>query len=250
MNILEVNELSVILGGMKVLCEISFQVNTGDYVAIVGPNGSGKTTLMKAILGLLPYSGSVYFQGESRATFIAQKSLGYLPQRMSFLDQRFPATAKEIVLSGVYAHKSFPKKLSRQDSDAADEIMNTLKISELRDRPIGKLSGGQQQRVLLARALIQHPKILILDEPTVALDPQSREIFYDTIQKFNCEQHVTVLLVSHDISLMGEFASKLLYLDRQMIFYGTFENFCQSTAMSHHFGVSRHLNLPQTLNDD
>lgn len=238
---LDINELSVTRSNMTVLCEVSFQVEIGDYVAIVGPNGSGKTTLMKAILGLLPYNGSIYFHGKPLATFLAQQPLGYLPQKMSFLDQRFPATAKEIVLSGVYARKPFPKRLSRQDSDAADEIMNNLEISELQDRPIGRLSGGQQQRVLLARALVQQPKILILDEPTVALDPQSREIFYTIIQKLNREQHVTVLLVSHDVSSVGEFASKLLYLDRRVVFYGTFDSFCQSTAMSHYFGVSQHL---------
>lgn len=241
MNMIAVNKLSVTRGNMTVLHEISFQVATGDYVGIVGPNGSGKTTLMKAILGLLPYEGSVHFRGTPLATFLTQQSLGYLPQKMSLLDPRFPATAKEIVLSGVFARKHFPKRLSHQDSQAADAIMNTLEISELRDRPIGKLSGGQQQRVLLARALIQQPKILILDEPTVALDPQSREIFYDTIQKLNHEFQVTVLLVSHDISSVGEFASKLLYLDRRVVFYDTFEAFCQSATMSHYFGMSQHL---------
>lgn len=241
MNIIEVSELNITRSNMTVLQDVSFQVKSGDYVGVVGPNGSGKTTLMKAILGLLPYRGSVYFQGKPLATFLAQQPLGYLPQKMTFLDQRFPATAKEIVLSGVYARKAFPKKLSPQDSAAADEMMNLLEISSLQNRPIGRLSGGQQQRVLLARALIQRPKILILDEPTVALDPQSREIFYKTIQKLNREDQVTVLLVSHDVSSVGEFASKLLYLDRRVIFYDTFETFCQSTVMSHYFGVSQHL---------
>lgn len=241
MNILEVNELSISRGNMTVLQKVSFQVKFGDYVGIVGPNGSGKTTLIKAILGLLPYQGSIYFEGKTLATFLTQQPLGYLPQKMTFLDQRFPATVREIVLSGVYTRKTFPKKLSPQDNKAADEIMNLLEISSLQTRPIGRLSGGQQQRVLLARALIQRPKILILDEPTVALDPQSREIFYNIIQKLNCEAQVTVLLVSHDLSSIGEFASKLLYLDRRVIFYDTFEAFCQSTAMSHYFGASQHL---------
>jgi zinc transport system ATP-binding protein len=241
MNMIEVNELGVCYRGMTVLKEVSFVVKKGDYVGIVGPNGSGKTTLMKALLGILPFSGSVYFHGKHFAEFITQHPLGYLPQKMSFLDQRFPATAKEIVLSGVYARKRFPKMLSHQDAEAADAIMNTLEISQLKDRPIGKLSGGQQQRVLLARALIQQPEILILDEPTVALDPQSREIFYETIQKLNQEQQVTILLVSHDMSSVGEFASKLLYLDRRVVFYGTFDSFCQSATMSHYFGISQHL---------
>jgi zinc transport system ATP-binding protein len=119
--------------------------------------------------------------------------------------------------------------------------MEILGVTNLGNRPIGRLSGGQQQRILLARALVHHPQLLILDEPTVALDPQSRESFYATVKKLNKEKGVTVLLVSHDVGSVGHYASKLLYLDREIIFYGTFDDFCKSPKMSDYFGAGQHL---------
>lgn len=240
MNIIEVKNLTVKYRGVEALSGVGFEADTADYIGIVGPNGSGKTTLVKALLELVPYEGQVCFSGRDLSSFTKERHVGYLPQKMSFLDQRFPATAKEIVVSGVYCCKKFPKRLSRDDYRAAEEAMRTLGISNLKDRPIGRLSGGQQQRVLLARALVHRPEVLILDEPTVALDPQSREAFYATVQKLNKEDKVTILLVSHDVGSVGKYASKLLYLDRQLIFYGTFEEFCKSPKMTDYFGVGQH----------
>ncbi len=241
MKIIEVKNLSVQYRGIEALSNISFDVDTGEYIGIVGPNGSGKTTLIRVLLGLVPAQGEIRFQGKRFSDFSKQKHVGYLPQKMTFLDQCFPATAREIVVSGVYCCKKFPKRLALEDYAAAEESMRILNITNLKDRPIGKLSGGQQQRVLLARALLHLPELLILDEPTVALDPQSREAFYETVQKLNKEREVTVLLVSHDLGSVGRYASKLLYLDRQIIFYGTFEEFCKSPKMSDYFGAGQHI---------
>jgi len=237
----EVKSLSVKYNDIEALSKISFKINAGDYIGIVGPNGSGKTTLVKALLGLIPFTGKIIFQSENFSESDLRRHIGYLPQKMSFLDQRFPATAKEIVVSGMYCRKKFPRRLTDKDYIAAEAIMKTLGIANLKSRSIGRLSGGQQQRVLLARALVHSPSVLILDEPTVALDPQSRETFYDTVQKLNKEKQVTVLLVSHDIASVGKYASKLLYLDREIIFYGTFDEFCKSPKMSEYFGTSQHL---------
>ena len=240
-KVIEAKDVSVQYQGVEALKGISFDVDSGDYVGIVGPNGSGKTTLVKALLGLVPFEGTIRFLGKSLSDFTSSKHIGYLPQKMSFLDQRFPATAKEIVVSGVYCCKKFPKRLSHGDYRAAEEAMEILGVTNLGNRPIGRLSGGQQQRILLARALVHHPQVLILDEPTVALDPQSRESFYATVKKLNKEKGVTVLLVSHDVGSVGQYASKLLYLDREIIFYGTFEEFCKSPKMSDYFGAGQHL---------
>jgi len=114
--------------------------------------------------------------------------------------------------------------------------METMGIQDIRQEPIGCLSGGQQQRVLLARALVGQPRLLVLDEPTAALDPQSREMFYAVIRHLNKEHGTTVLLVSHDISTVGQVASKLLYLDRRVIFFGGFDEFCKSEVMTGYFG--------------
>ncbi|MCK9432445.1 MAG: ABC transporter ATP-binding protein [Candidatus Omnitrophica bacterium] len=240
MDIVEVKNLNVEYGGIKALSGVSFKAEAGDYTGIVGPNGSGKTSLAKALLGLIPFEGSISFQ--AAGTYCSStRHIGYLPQRMSFLDQRFPATAEEIVVSGAYCCKKFPKRLSRQDYRAAVETMESLGIGGLKDRSIGRLSGGQQQRVLLARTLLHHPQILILDEPTAALDPQSREAFYLTVQKLNRERGTTVFLISHDVGSVGKYASKLLYLDRKVIFYGTFEGFCGSPEMTEYFGPDQHI---------
>lgn len=241
MKIIEVKKLNVKYSGIEALLDVSFEVDDGDYVGIIGPNGSGKTTLVRALLGLVPFEGAVVFRGKSFCEFASREHIGYLPQKMSFLDQRFPATAKEIVASGFYCCKKFPKRLSRQDYAAAEQTMERLGIAGLKDRPIGRLSGGEQQRVLLARSLVHSPDVLIFDEPTVALDPQSRQVFYETLNKLNSEKKVTVLLVSHDVASVGKYTSKLLYLDRQVIFFGTPEEFCKSPQMTGYFGAGQHI---------
>lgn len=240
-EIIQIKNLSVKYGEIEALSDVSFDIISGDYVGIVGPNGSGKSTLIKSILGLIPFEGKIIFQGETLSDFILKNNIGYLPQKMSFIDQRFPATAMEIVVSGLYCQKKFPKRVTKNDYKSAGEIMETLDISGLADRSIGKLSGGQQQRILLARALIHSPRLLILDEPTVALDPQSRDTFASIIKKLNSEHGVTILLVSHDSGSMGKYASKLLYLDRKVVFYGTFDNFCRSDEMTKYFGADQHI---------
>lgn len=240
-RIIEVKNLRVKYQDIEALGGVTFDINAGDYVGIVGPNGSGKTTLVKALLGLVPFEGKVSFRGRNSTELAARPHIGYLPQKMSFIDQRFPATAREIVLSGVYCCKKFPISIDRKDYAAAKEAMSALGIANLKNRPIGRLSGGQQQRVLLARSLVHSPEMLILDEPTVALDPRSREAFYSTVQRLNMEKNVTVLLISHDIGSVGKYASKLLYIDRRVIFYGTFEEFCKSAQMADYFGAGQHI---------
>lgn len=241
MKLIEVKNLTVRYRGAEAISNITFDVEEGDYVGIVGPNGSGKTTLIKALLGLVEFDGKVYFSGKKFSDFSNEKHIGYLPQKISFLDQRFPATVREIVLSGVYCCKKFPKRLTRKDYLAADKALELLDMTALKWRPIGKVSGGQQQRILLARALVHKPDMLILDEPTVALDVQSHKVFYSTVKQLNKQNKVTVLLVSHDIGSIGKYASKLLYIDRKIIFYGTFEEFCKSPKMTDYFGASQHL---------
>ena len=117
-----------------------------------------------------------------------------------------------------------------------------LDIHEIKDKRIGELSGGQQQRVLLARALIGEPEFLILDEPTTALDPETRDNFFSTLKELNQNQRVTIIIVTHDVADIGKYASKLLYLDKRIIFFGSFENFCSSADMANYFGeFAQHL---------
>lgn len=232
-NILSVQNLTMKYGRNEVLSSISFEVGAGDYVGIVGPNGSGKTTLMKGLLGLLPPSeGKIQFGDKPKGTSF----IGYLPQKAVMNDRLFPAKVKEIVSIGLLGNKRLPKIITKTDFDKIDSILEKLKISDLKDRKIGDLSGGQQQRVLLARAMVSSPQMLILDEPTSALDPKIREEFYELISGLNREDGVTVLLVSHDVGSIGKYTKKMLYLDRRLVFYGSYEEFCKSKEMTEYFG--------------
>ena len=114
--------------------------------------------------------------------------------------------------------------------------MKLLNIEDLKNKKIGDLSGGQQQRVLLARALVSNPKLLILDEPTSALDPKIRNEFYELLKELNETLKVTIVLISHDIGTIGKYASRLIYLDKTLVFDGTFDEFCHSTDMTEYFG--------------
>ncbi len=239
---LDVKSLCVMYQGAEVLSQIDLVVNAGDYIGIVGPNGSGKTTLVRAVLGLLPLaSGQVVLFGKEQQEFKDWKKIGYLPQRITHLDQRFPANVDEVVAAGLIASRPYPKEMTSSDRDRVADILKDLGIADLRTRMIGRLSGGQQQRVLLARALVHAPELLFLDEPTTALDPATREMFYVLLQKINKTQKTTILFVSHDPVTMGKYASKLLYLDKKVVFFGSFDNFCHSPDMTRYFGAGQHL---------
>ena len=227
----------------RVLEDISFRVERGDYVGIVGPNGSGKSTLVKALLGLVTISkGSALLFGTPLASFRDWHKVGYLPQSLHLVNPVFPATVHETVGLGLLSLKRFPKRLNRSDTQKIDMTLEELGVSDLKHKLIGELSGGQLQRVLLARAIVNDPELLVLDEPTAALDPETRGRFYAMIAEINRSRGVTVLLVTHDSGAIGEHASKMLYLDKKILFYGSFDEFCCSPEMSSLFGEhSQHL---------
>lgn len=227
----------------RVLEDISFQVERGDYVGIVGPNGSGKSTLVKALLGLVTISkGSASLFGTPLSNFKDWHKVGYLPQSLHLVNPVFPATVHETVGLGLLSLKRFPKRLTRDDKNKIDITLDELGILDLKLKLIGELSGGQLQRVLLARAIVNDPELLVLDEPTAALDPETRGRFYAMISDINRSRGVTVLLVTHDSGTIGEHASKMLYLDKKLLFYGSFDEFCHSPEMSSMFGEhSQHL---------
>ncbi|HEY6873836.1 MAG TPA: metal ABC transporter ATP-binding protein [Geobacteraceae bacterium] len=236
-DVLAIAGLSFRYNANTVLDDISFRVQAGDYLGVVGHNGSGKSTLIRAILGLEePDRGSVVLFGSPLSRFGEWHRVGYLPQRLKFFNPNFPATVEEVVRLGLLAGKSIPRLGRKGDDEAVARTLELMGIGDIRKRPIGDLSGGQQQRVLLARAVVGGPELLILDEPTTALDPETRENFYLLLERLNREHATTVILVTHDTWSIGKYANRFLYLDKRVIFDGTFDDFCHSPEMTSFFG--------------
>ena len=236
--ILSVKDLCFNYGLIEVLCGITFAVEPGDYLALAGPNGAGKTTLVKTILGLTErYRGTVELFGRRPEQLRDTWRVGYLPQRVTAFNPLFPATVREVVGLGLMSRKSFPRRLNRHDAARVRLALELMTITDLKDRLVGNLSGGQQQRVFLARALVSDPELLILDEPSTALDAQSREDFFELLLRLNRERKMAIILISHDISTVGHYASRLLYLDKHVVYDGRFADFCESDLWGRHPGV-------------
>ena len=241
--VLSVKDLSFSHGSAEVLSGVSFDVVPGDYVALAGPNGAGKTSLIKVILGLEEKNaGSVKIFGQDLERFSEWRRIGYLPQRVEAFNPLFPATVKEVVSLGLLSTKKFPKRFNKADESRIIKKLELLDLMDLKDRLVGRLSGGQQQKVFLARALVSDPDFLVFDEPRTALDPETRDRFFEMVSRLNKQNGVTIIIITHDTSQIGEYASKLLYLDREVIFYGQFAEFCHSPEMEKYFGhFAQHL---------
>ncbi|MDO9081040.1 MAG: metal ABC transporter ATP-binding protein [Desulfuromonadales bacterium] len=237
MILLQAEQLHIAYGSTDILRDISFQVQTGDYLGIVGPNGSGKSTLIRAMLGLVPVtSGTVRLLGQPLSLFNDWQKIGYLPQRLSFANPHFPATVEEIVRLG-FIDKNGPKRrIDNREAKQLEEILSRMGIIDLRQQLIGHLSGGQQQRALLARGVVGRPALLLLDDPTNALDPETREDFYDIVKELNREVGTAIILITHDTWNIGQYAKRFVYLDKTVIFDGTFAEFCASAEMTSFFG--------------
>ena len=242
MNIAEIKNLSFSYSGQQVLKGINFKIMPGDFIALLGPNGSGKTTLIKILLGLLPsQKGKINLFDIPLQNFNTWQNIGYLEQKTN-TPRNMPLTAFGVVRLGLLSTKKGLKHFNKEDNKKTDAIMKRLHCFSYKDKLFAELSGGQQQRVLLARTLINEPKFLILDEPSTALDSSSREEFFEIISALNKENKTTILLVTHDVSQVGKYVNKFLVLDKQIIFYGSKEDFCNSTEVTDYFGpYTQHL---------
>ncbi|WP_313343960.1 metal ABC transporter ATP-binding protein [Sedimentibacter sp.] len=194
--------------------DVSFCVNEGDYLSIVGENGSGKSTLMKGLLGLKsPSSGEISFNG------IKQTQIGYLPQQNP-VKFDFPASVYEVVLSGCLSSRGLKPFYGRKDKLKVVENMEKLGISSLSKTSYRDLSGGQQQRILLARALCATEKLLLLDEPVAGLDPLVTSELYQLIEKLNKDYGVTIIMISHDILSAVKYSNIILHMNTSSLFFG------------------------------
>lgn len=221
MALLECKNVCVNYGSFEACKNVTFQINQGDYVCVVGANGSGKSTLVQATLGLTKIkSGSILRN---------KIGIGYLPQK-NIISRDFPATVKEVVLSGCTANGNI--FFSKNDRENAKKQMARLGLDSIENRPFSDLSGGQQQRVLLARALCAAKQLLVLDEPVTGLDPFVTDELYSIIRKLNKEEHIAVLMVSHDVHRALQNATHILHMNNEPLFFGSASEYQKSQFYS------------------
>lgn len=245
-NIVKLNDVTIKYGTANVAVSgVSFELERGDFLLVVGENGSGKSTLVKGMLGLLPISsGSVEFFGDTA------KKIGYLPQ-VSEISADFPAMVSEVVLSGFVGKKGLFSFYTSRDRKKAKEIISYLGIEKLENKSFRALSGGERQKVLLARALVSatycgvckekhcdcHEEtfchtngLIVLDEPSNGLDPVANKNLYATLARLNREKGMTVVMVSHLVDSASVYANKILHMGREMKFFGSREQYLETGA--------------------
>jgi zinc transport system ATP-binding protein len=220
MALVSVQSVSYNYNSESVLENVSFDVEEGDFLGIIGPNGAGKTTLFHCMLGLLnSYSGKITILNQDIKKYkkIFRK-IGYIPQKKS-IDQKFPLTVKELV------SLSLPRNTSK---NIVLEILKQVGLYKLKNKTIGQLSGGQQQRVLIAKALVNNPIILMLDEPTNELDHKSQNDFYSLLKELNEKNKITIIWSSHDMDAVNKYANKVSCINKRMFFHGDKREFFSS----------------------
>ncbi|WP_456384151.1 metal ABC transporter ATP-binding protein [Persephonella sp.] len=231
--ILRMENLTVKLGGRVIIENINLRINRQEIVAIVGPNGGGKTTLIKTALGLItPTEGTVEILGTTPEKAIKTGKIGYLPQKTD-IPRNFPFSVLDVVLLGLVN-----SGLSRKEKlEKAKKYLSYVGMRGLEDHPYGRLSGGQQQRVSIARVLVSDPEIIFLDEPSTGIDVVAQESFYDFLKKLRDEKGITVVMVSHDIGVVGKFVDKVAGLNRFLHYYGHPRDFFQRHVLEKLYGT-------------
>jgi ABC-type Mn2+/Zn2+ transport system ATPase subunit len=202
--------------------DVSFELAPGEFLGIIGPNGSGKTTLLRAVLGLVrPVSGSVTVLGAAgRELSRVRTRIGYVPQRRP-LDPQFPVSVREAVAMGLYPTLRAFHGPTADDRRRVEAALVAVGLLDSADHVAGHLSGGQQQRLLIARALVQEPQILLLDEPTSAVDVATRSAIVDLVRKLHTERKLTTLYVTHDVNEVLPCVDKVLYINRTVRAFGS-----------------------------
>ena len=229
--ILNCENVSLSYDGHTVANDINFTVNEGDYLCILGENGSGKTTLINALLGLKKVAGGKLTYGEG----VCARNIGYLPQKQSS-NADFPACVREIVRTGFLGKRGFRPYYSLAERQRAQRIMELLGVAKFASRSMDELSGGQQKRVLLSRALCSAEKLLILDEPTAALDPIVTEEVYEMTAKLNREHGLSVIMVSHDVMAATKYANRILHIKHEQLFFGSTEEYLATDLAKAYIG--------------
>ena len=220
--IVDIQKLSVDYSGIKALDDISFGIAEGDFLGIIGPNGAGKSTLFRCMLGLhIQYDGGIkFFDQDIRDSKKYLSHVGYVPQK-PVVDRNFPATIREVL--SMSQNSNDPKKV--------DEALQKVWMHELADRRIGDLSVGQQQRVFIAKALVNSPKILVLDEPVTGIDMYNQDLFFQILGELNTKEKISIIWASHDLDAVERVANKVACLNKTLFFHGVSKEFFSDDEM-------------------
>ena len=220
--IVDIKNLSVDYSGIKALDNLSFGIAKGDFLGIIGPNGAGKSTLFKCMLGLhTEYDGTIKVFGKDvRDSRKYLSQIGFVPQK-PVVDRNFPATIREVL--SMSQNSNDPKKV--------DEALQKVWMHEMADRRIGDLSVGQQQRVFIAKALVNSPKILVLDEPVTGIDQYNQDLFFQILGELNTKEKISIIWASHDLDAVERLASKVACLNKTLFFHGISEEFFSDDEM-------------------
>lgn len=246
-QLINIENISFSYGNTKVLVDVKFSISSGDFLAIIGPNGSGKTTLIRIMLGLLkPSHGKICIMGKPVGEFRDWHKIGYVPQKATHIDTLFPVSVKEVVEMGLVSGKVFPKIKKRDEEQLIKRALKYVGMQGYINQRIGNLSGGQQQRIFIARAIVNHPHILFLDEPTTGVDAEMQECFYDMLNDLNKKEGITIVLITHDIGILNKHVSQVACLNQRLVYHGTHKEFCSSgvfkemLADGHHVITHKH----------
>lgn len=211
MNLVSLRGVSVSYDGYEALQDVALDIADDDFLGIIGPNGGGKTTLVKAILGTVPYTGSITL---AAGLFLGKERLiGYMPQISDF-DRAFPISVLETVLSGLQGHRGFLARYTKADREKALSLLTTAGIADTARSPIGEISGGQMQRALLCRAVIADPRLLILDEPANFVDNKFENELYRLLRILN--RRMAIVMVSHDIGTITSVVKEIVCVNRRV----------------------------------
>lgn len=218
--VIELERVTVRYQDLVALEDVTFRVEAGEFVALIGPNGSGKTTLVKTILGLVkPASGTVRLFGKPPEQLNGEwKRVGYVPQ-IAQIDARFPIRVLDVALMGRYGRLGLIRRPRLRDREATRRALERVGIADLAGRPIGRLSGGQRQRVLVARALANEPELLMMDEPTTGVDVGTTEGLFDLLNVLH-HQGITILVVSHDVGVVAQDVDQVACINQRLVAHG------------------------------
>jgi len=231
MNLVCVEDVSFSYDYTPVLLNVSLSILEGDFLAILGPNGSGKTTLLKIILGLLkPSQGRVRIMGKPQEEFSEWRKIGYVPQKATYIDPFFPASVEEVVAMALFSDRKSHGLAKKEGELAIIKALRQVGMEDSLARRIGSLSGGQQQRIFIARAIVNEPKILFLDEPTTGVDAETQGYFYEVLDNLNKREGITIALVTHDIGIVNKHVNQVACLNQKLVYHGSHAEFCRSEA--------------------